>query len=48
MKVVTTLCCGILLWITLSFAEINLHNKDPHPDYSPANAFVLLDGKALQ
>lgn len=41
MKVVTTLCCGILLWITLSFAEINLQNKAPHPDYSPANAFVL-------
>lgn len=46
MKVVTTLCCGILLWITLSFAEINLQNKAPHPDYSPANAFVLLEGAA--
>ena len=32
MKLLTTLCCGILLWITLSFAEINLQNKAPHPD----------------
>ena len=46
MKLLTTLCCGILLWITLSFAEINLQNKAPHPDYSPDNAFVLLEGAA--
>lgn len=46
MKLLTTLCCGILLWITLSFAEINLHNKAPAPTYARYNAFVILGGQA--
>jgi hypothetical protein len=42
MKAISGLCAGILLWLSLSFVEINLQNKAPHPDYCPANAFVLL------
>lgn len=29
MKVINGLCAGILLWLSLSFAEINMQNKAP-------------------
>lgn len=35
MKAISGLCAGILLWLSLSFVEINLQNKAPHPDYCP-------------
>lgn len=46
MKVISGLCAGILLWLSLSFVEINLQNKAPAPTYARDNAFVILGGQA--
>lgn len=36
--------CILLLWIIISFGEINAKNKNPdtHPEYSKYNAFEVL------
>lgn len=36
--------CILLLWIIISFGEINMKNKnlDTHPEYSKYNAFEVL------
>lgn len=36
--------CILLLWIIISFGEINMKNKNPdtHPEYSKYNAFEVL------
>ena len=42
MKVISGICAGIILWVAMSFWEINMQNKAPNPEYAPDNAFVLL------
>lgn len=44
MRIISSLCAGFILWVMLSFFEINMQNKMPAPEYVQDNAFVLLGG----
>ena len=34
---------GLLSWMFLSFVEINIKNKEPNPQYSEANFYLVLE-----
>ena len=43
-RIAAEIGCILLLWIIISFEEINMKNKNPdtHPEYSKYNAFEVL------